>query len=92
MAADSRIPLPVNMPVPTVAPAVTHAPIPVTEKKAQNYKGFVAGVFSGIAKLTGELPSFFKVTLWRQQRARLRLHIGNRELASSSWSLLRTFV
>ena len=61
MAGDSQIPLPVKVPVPTLAPAVTHAPVPVTETKAQNYKGFVAGVFSGVAKLTGELPSSFKV-------------------------------
>ena len=61
MAGDSQIPQPVNVPVPTLAPAVTRAPVPVTEKKAQNYKGFVAGVFSGVAKLTGELHSSFKV-------------------------------
>ena len=81
MAADSRIPLPVNMPVPTVAPAVTHAPVPVTEKKAQNYKGFVAGVFSGVAKLTGE-----PIPLSRKYRggsgARAQLQIGCRELLS----------
>lgn len=92
MAADSQIPLPVNMPVPTAAPAVIHAPVSVTEKKAQNYKGFVAGVFSGVAKLTGELHSSFKVALWWQRRAPLHLQIANRELASSSWALLRTFV
>lgn len=82
MAADSRIPLPVNMPVPTVAPAVTPAPVPVTEKKAQNYKGFVAGVFSGVAKLSGELHSSFKAALWWQQSARLHLQIGTGLLSS----------
>lgn len=82
MAADSRIPLPVNMPVQPVAAAVTPASVPVTQKKAQNYKGFVAGVFSGVAKLSGELHSSFKVALWWERSARPHLQIGTGLLSS----------
>ena len=53
MAADSRIPTAAMTAGAVPVPAVTPIPVPV-EKKAQNYKGFVAGVFSGVAKLTGE--------------------------------------
>ncbi|RSL93431.1 hypothetical protein CDV31_014726 [Fusarium ambrosium] len=35
-----------------VAVEETEAPVPKQESKAHHYKGFVAGVFSGIAKLT----------------------------------------
>ncbi|RSL56089.1 hypothetical protein CEP54_009037 [Fusarium duplospermum] len=43
-----------------VAVEETEAPVPKQESKAHHYKGFVAGVFSGIAKLTGRtsLPSY----------------------------------
>lgn len=89
MAVDSRIPATV------MAPAVTPMPIPVTapvEKKAQNYKGFVAGVFSGIAKLTGELQFLLsRPPLSRLLRAGFHFQIGSRELVSSSWSLLLNF-
>lgn len=54
MAADSRIETTAMTAAAVPAPAATSVPVPV-EKKAQNYKGFVAGVFSGVAKLTGEL-------------------------------------
>lgn len=35
----------------------TNSPAPKQESKAHHYKGFVAGVFSGIAKLTGKKKS-----------------------------------
>lgn len=37
-----------------VAVEETETSVPKQENKAQHYKGFVAGVFSGIAKLTGK--------------------------------------
>lgn len=47
MAADTTLlpppPAPVPIPLPTTPPT-------------QNYKGFVAGIFSGIAKLAGTSP------------------------------------
>ena len=52
MAADSRIPTTAMTAAGPPGPAVKPVSVPV-EKKAQNYKGFVAGVFSGVAKLTG---------------------------------------
>lgn len=44
-----------------VAVEETKALAPKQESKAHHYKGFVAGVFSGIAKLTGKsnYMSFF---------------------------------
>lgn len=36
-----------------LVPAAAEAPV-TAQKAAANYKGFVAGVFSGIAKLSGE--------------------------------------
>jgi len=35
------------------APAPAPGPAPALKKDNKNYKGFVAGVFSGIAKLSG---------------------------------------
>jgi solute carrier family 25 carnitine/acylcarnitine transporter 20/29 len=46
MASDETIPA-----VPASASA--SAPAPALKKDNKNYKGFVAGVFSGIAKLSG---------------------------------------
>ena len=39
------------------APASASAPAPALKKDNKNYKGFVAGVFSGIAKLSGTFAS-----------------------------------
>lgn len=44
MASDETI---------AAAPASASAPTPALKKDNKNYKGFVAGVFSGIAKLSG---------------------------------------
>jgi hypothetical protein len=41
-----------------VAVEETEVSVPKQESKAHHYKGFVAGVFSGIAKLTGKMSSF----------------------------------
>lgn len=58
-----QAPAPVPVPVPAVAPLpVPGAPVAATAVAApgtnnKNYKGFVAGVFSGIAKLSGAFSS-----------------------------------
>lgn len=48
------------------------------EKSPKNYRGFVAGVFSGIAKLSGAhlLPSFWFHTNSNRSGASLRYHQG----------------
>lgn len=43
--------------------SATATAIPKTES-GQNYKGFVAGVFSGVAKLTGESRNIYDNRLW----------------------------
>lgn len=57
----------------------------MTEKKEShsNYKGFVAGVFSGIAKLTGMLSSYFDNSILRFQAERVldRCFSFNRRMA-----------
>ena len=42
--------------LPSAAAAEMDAPAqqPVSKKQGSDYRGFVAGIFSGIAKLTGE--------------------------------------
>ena len=50
----------------------------MTEKKESrsNYKGFVAGVFSGIAKLTGMSSSHFYNSILHFQAERLQSQDG----------------
>jgi hypothetical protein len=50
MAAGTTNPV-----VPASALGPASPPAPASAPKNQNYKGFVAGVFSGIAKLSGSL-------------------------------------
>jgi len=42
-----------NVSAPTIAPLLADPKTGPRQEKSQNYKGFVAGVFSGIAKLSG---------------------------------------
>jgi len=37
----------------TPSPSPVPVPVPAGTSPAKNYKGFVAGIFSGIAKLSG---------------------------------------
>lgn len=75
MAADSGLQTTAMTAASVPAPAVTPVPVSV-EKKGQNYKGFVAGVFSGVAKLTGEFQSVV------QRRLSIRLRCPYRTSAS----------
>lgn len=49
MAADVR-----TDPSPRVVEAANDSPKPVEKGGGSHYKGFVAGVFSGVTKLTGK--------------------------------------
>ncbi len=51
MATDAKVPVP----QPASAPAQPTTP---QTKPTNNYKGFVAGVFSGVAKLAGNPPFY----------------------------------
>lgn len=62
--ATAPVPVPVPVPVPGApVPATTAGAAPGTNNK--NYKGFVAGVFSGIAKLSGKVELLHAITTYR---------------------------